>query len=337
MGLNLDDYQNESTWISAVRGIQSSEAGPTRTSASGRTTPPAGLTTYTISNIMQGMTFYKPKGQTLDIFNQTLSKDLEGLKAETDPKFGYHEKTQLSPYDLFIGAPSKNGLASLVTNTAAVPTVAGSAIADQVQNTTPAAPAVGGILPGYEQQIVVGAGLDVTPGRPKFVLHTTESGPGSLQGLISHWQGNWGSGLPHFIIEGTRCVQLLPINVGAYTLENKDGGTDTNRSGPAVQCEVVSFAANDWDDATYETVGKMLADVKKAGHDFDLGVHPPLLGTDAGFTIADYNSRQRMSADEYTNFNGWCAHQHVPENAHWDIGKKDGARIEAIARKYYGS
>lgn len=135
MGLNIDDYQNEETWISAVRGIQVSENGATRTSASKSTTQPAGLTTYTVSNVMQGMTFYKPKGATLDLFNQTLSKDLEGLKSEADPKFGYKEKTQLSPYDIFTGAPSKNPLSSLVTNTQ-------TAVTAQVDNTVPPAPGV---------------------------------------------------------------------------------------------------------------------------------------------------------------------------------------------------
>lgn len=192
------------------------------------------------------------------------------------------------------------------------------------------------LLPNYEHQIVAGAGLSVSAGKPKFVLHTTETGYGSLQYLIDHWKQNWGSGLPHFIVEGKRCVQLLPLNVGAYTLENAPGGTDTNRSGPAVQCEVVSYADKDWDDDTYETVGKMLADTIKAGHKFDIGTYPRFYGANEGIVLASYSSPIRMSADEYTNYNGWTDHAHCPENAHWDIGKKDGKRIETIARKYLG-
>lgn len=188
------------------------------------------------------------------------------------------------------------------------------------------------LLDGYEHQIVPGAGLSVSAGRPKVVLHTTETGRGSIDPLIAHWRGNWGAGLPHFIVEGARVVQLLPLSVGAYTLENAPGGADTNRSGPAVQAEVISFSASDWDDETYTTVGNLLADVKRAGHDFDLGAHPRWYGANEGVVLAAYNSPVRMSAQEYVDFNGWCAHQHVPENAHWDCGAKDTARIERIAR-----
>ncbi len=195
---------------------------------------------------------------------------------------------------------------------------------------------MGVFLEGYEQQIVAGAGLNVTPGAKKAVLHTTETGPGSLQNLINHWNRNWGAGLPHFIIEGSRCVQLLPLNVGGYTLENANGGADTNRSGPAVQVEIVSYAANDWDDATYETVGRWLADLNKAGFAFDINNTPRWYGANEGIVLASYSSPIRMTADQYINFNGWCAHQHCPENAHWDCGKKDTDRLKAIAYRHMG-
>lgn len=192
-------------------------------------------------------------------------------------------------------------------------------------------------VPGVEHQPIAGAGLSVSAGRPKVVLHTTETDPGSIDFLINHWRTNWGSGLPHFIVEGSRIVQLLALNVGAYTLENAPGGADTNRSGPAVQAEVVSRAANDWDDATYEAVGKMLGLVKKAGHDFDLGTYPRFYGANEGIVLASYSSPIRMTAQQYIDFNGWTDHAHCPENAHWDIGKKDGKRIEAIARRWAGA
>lgn len=192
-------------------------------------------------------------------------------------------------------------------------------------------------LPGYEQQIVSGAGLSTSAGNPKVVLHTTETGAGSLQFLIDHWRGNWGSGLPHFIVEGSRVVQLLPINVGSYTLENAPGGADTNRSGPAVQAEIVSYADKDWDEATYQSVGKLLGDVKKAGHNIDLKNHPRWYGANEGIVLAAYNSPIRMSAQQYIDFNGWCAHQHCPENAHWDCGKKNTDRLEQIALQTFGS
>jgi len=104
MGLNLDDYQNEETWITGVRRIQTSEAGPVRTSGSApRALGSSTLTTYSISDILQGKALYKPKAQTLDLFNQTLSKDFEGLRTE---KYFVEDKA-LSPYDVFIGVPNE--------------------------------------------------------------------------------------------------------------------------------------------------------------------------------------------------------------------------------------
>lgn len=186
-------------------------------------------------------------------------------------------------------------------------------------------------LPGYEHQPIGGAGLNAGPGKDKAVIHTTETGPGSLQFLIEHWKTSWGSGLPHFVAEGARYVQLLPLNVGAYTLENAPGGADTNRSGPAIQVEIVQFAANKFNDVEHEALGKWLADLVKAGVDLNVRQHPRFYGANEGIVIASYNSPIRMDAKAYDDFNGFCGHQHTPENAHWDPGKLDADRVERIA------
>ncbi len=192
------------------------------------------------------------------------------------------------------------------------------------------------LLPGYEHDIEQGAGLSVGAGRPKVVIHTTESPNGSYNAVRNLWRGpaNWGKGLPHFLADGARYVQLLPLNVGAYTLENAPGGADTNRSGPAIQVEICTYAANGLNDLEIEALSRWLADLVNAGIDLDLSQHPTFYGTDAGFTLASYTARQRMSADAYNAFNGFCGHQHVPENAHWDPGKLDGLRVERLARQY---
>jgi hypothetical protein len=187
-------------------------------------------------------------------------------------------------------------------------------------------------LPGYEQRIVPGAGLSVTPGRPKVVIHTTETGPGSMETLIRHWTRNPGAGLPHFVSEGARYVQLLPLDVGAYTLENAPGGADTNRSGPAIQVEAITYAANGLNEVEVEALGKWLADLVNAGVDLDITQHPRFYGANEGVVLASYTSPIRMSAAEYVNFNGFCGHQHTPENAHWDPGQLDAIAVERIAR-----
>jgi hypothetical protein len=188
-------------------------------------------------------------------------------------------------------------------------------------------------LPGYEHQPEHGAGLNVTDGAPKVVIHTTESGPGSLQRVRDSWRGpaNWGKGLPHFIAEGDRYVQLLPLNVGAYTLENKGGGADTNRCGPAIQVEIVGYARNAFTDVEYSALGRWLADLVKAGVPLNLSQHPRFYGEGAGWILASYTARQRLTAQQYHGFNGFMGHQHCPENAHWDPGSLDGDRVERIA------
>jgi hypothetical protein len=39
-----------------------------------------------------------------------------------------------------------------------------------------------------------------------------------------------------------------------------------------------------------------------------------------------------MSDDEWNAFNGWCGHQHVPENSHWDPGKLNIDHLTRITR-----
>jgi hypothetical protein len=194
-------------------------------------------------------------------------------------------------------------------------------------------------LPGYEHDPEPGAGLSVGAGRPKAVIHTTESPQGSYNAVRNMWRGpaNWGRGLPHFLADGARYVQLLPLNVGAYTLENSPGGADTNRSGPAIQVEICTYAAKGLNDLEIEALAQWLAALVDAGVDLDLSQHPTFYGQDAGFTLATYSARQRMSAGAYQDFNGFCGHQHVPENAHWDPGKLDGLRVERLARQHLGT
>jgi hypothetical protein len=194
-------------------------------------------------------------------------------------------------------------------------------------------------LPGYEHDPERGAGLSVSPGAPKVVIHTTESGYGSLDRIRDTWRGPeaWGRGLPHFIAEGDRYVQLLPLNVGAYTLENAPGGADTNRSGPAIQVEIVGYARNAFTDVEYAALGRWLADLVKAGVRIDLSQHPQFHGEGAGWVLAAYDARQRMTAGTYSAFNGFCGHQHCPENAHWDPGFLDADRVERIALGHLGT
>jgi hypothetical protein len=194
------------------------------------------------------------------------------------------------------------------------------------------------LLPGYEHDIEQGAGLGAVAGSPHVVIHTTESPRGSFNSIRNLWRGsnNWGKGLPHFLADGARYVQLLPLNVGAYTLENRSGGADTNRAGPVIQVEICGYANDDFDDVEMDALAKWLADLVKVGIPLDLSQHPHFYGANEGIVLARYDAPQRMSANGYLDFNGFCGHQHAPENAHWDPGRLDADRVERLARVHLG-
>jgi hypothetical protein len=44
------------------------------------------------------------------------------------------------------------------------------------------------------------------------------------------------------------------------------------------------------------------------------------------------SSPARMSDAEWDAFDGWCGHQHVPGNSHWDPGKLDVDAVTRITR-----
>lgn len=187
-------------------------------------------------------------------------------------------------------------------------------------------------LKGYEHQ-PVNAGLNVTAGRPKAVLHTTETGPGSLDALVRHWRANPGAGLPHFVADGDRWVQLLPLDVAAYTARNDPSGFDINRSGPAIQVEIVGYADR-LDGRDEERIARWLADLVLAGLPINVAQHPRFYGAGEGITLAVQSSPVRELLGPWDAFNGWCGHQHLQENDHWDPGHIDADRIERLALQY---
>lgn len=196
-------------------------------------------------------------------------------------------------------------------------------------------------LAGYEhdtREADAGAGLNVLAGADKVVLHTTESSRGSYDAVRALWRGsqNWGRGLPHFIQDGTRFVQLLPLTVNAYTLANPPGPPDTNRAGHVIQVERCGYAAQPMGGDEYDACGRWLADLVRAGLGIDLAQHPKFYGAGDGIVLATSSSPIRLSAGAYDAFNGYLGHQHVPQNDHWDPGGIDGPRLETIARNYLG-
>lgn len=153
------------------------------------------------------------------------------------------------------------------------------------------------------------------------VLHTTEGN--SYAGA----RAAYGKGVaPHFTVsfEGGRfqCWQHVPLDKASRALQNAPGGVETNRL-RCIQIEIVARAAtaHTLDRQYLNGIGKLMrwiesnTEIKRTGAEFHKDGE--------GYILASLTSPIRMKPVAWNQFNGWCGHQHVPENSHWDPGKID--------------
>jgi len=197
-----------------------------------------------------------------------------------------------------------------------------------------------GWLPGYERVEILGCTGPGTyvGGTPwRWVGHTTESNPGSINGVISLFQGRPCS-TPHFCIDPAngRKVQFIPTDWSSAALKNMSGGVETNRA-HAIQTEICGRAAEtpNWPDEWLRFIGEHIADVQRELSALNLDNHPATVGPEDGF-IARPNAPQRLSYGAWNGFDGACWHQHVPENDHWDGGKINMGRVIEHAKASLG-
>jgi peptidoglycan hydrolase-like protein with peptidoglycan-binding domain len=188
-----------------------------------------------------------------------------------------------------------------------------------------------GWLADYERHEILGCTGPGTykAGHPwRWVGHTTESNPGTIDAVISFFRGRPCS-CPHFCIDPAngRKAQFIPTEWASAALKNLSGGVETNRAF-AVQTEICGRAAEtpNWPDEWLEFVGEHIADLVRAGVPLDLNNTPATKGPQDG-TIATSHAPQRLPYATWLAFDGVCWHQHVPENDHWDGGKINMARI----------
>jgi hypothetical protein len=152
---------------------------------------------------------------------------------------------------------------------------------------------------------------------PKFVsfpwrglLHTTEGN--TADDAISSYRNTnfW----PHFTIEPntSRIIQHLPLNIGARALNHNAGEIETNAA-HCIQIEIVGRAKESpsWSP-------EILAFIRDLMRQIESLVPIP---RQSGLLFLDHN--HKMSNDEWRAFSGWCGHQHVPQNDHWDPGAID--------------
>lgn len=187
------------------------------------------------------------------------------------------------------------------------------------------------------------------------VVHTTEGRtlPDYNGGAIAPTV----TGVPDIAARRIRWYQHYDVDESARALANKLGGVETNTAN-AFQIELVGTCdpktrdawvraghrqdvdfifwpeAPEWALTEVAWLVRWLHD----NHGVPLTCAKDWLayGVDArrpGVVPASYGaSPARMSFGEWRAFNGWCGHQHVPENDHGDPGSMNFARVIALAK-----
>ena len=118
---------------------------------------------------------------------------------------------------------------------------------------------------------------------------------------------------------GVKVYQHFSTNNGSRALRNVSGGVETNRGG-AVQIEIAWRSANiaNLPPAMKEALNDLIDWISAAKGIQKLS--PPYFPENQAYGSG---APSRMSFQTWRDFNGWCGHQHVPENLHWDPGQID--------------
>ena len=166
-------------------------------------------------------------------------------------------------------------------------------------------------------------GSSMKGGPPRGVLHTSEG-----------YNPRGGRRYYHFTIgqytedDPVLVHQWRPIDRSAYGLRNLRYGVQTNRQGSA--CVQIAFAwkASRIQDMPVEYLieaQKLMAWVEEQTGVLHMSRFPQGLPSQMAY---GYNSESRMQPNYWkSGFGGWCAHQEVPENTHWDCGVLDWNKL----------
>lgn len=168
----------------------------------------------------------------------------------------------------------------------------------------------------------------------KFVWHTSESAPGSIDAIVREMLAKQHTDVYHAMVDPStrRRAQVLPLNVAASALAHPPE-VQTNHDG-AIQVCIIGRAHDmpDLSPAALAWLGTdVLAPISRLVPELQIDVAARFYGDTAGFTIASASARQRMAPQFWDNFNGQAGHQHVPGNDHWDPGALDVAAITHAA------
>jgi hypothetical protein len=174
-------------------------------------------------------------------------------------------------------------------------------------------------LPNAERMPATKNGPAYLPLPWRGVLHTTE-GP-TIAGALQTFRDTnfW----PTLTIEPNtlRVVQHYPLSRGARALSDHATAENAAR---CVQIEIVGFA-----EQTPSWAPEQLAFIREVVSSIEDLV--PIAHTSGRSFLnaagVSGNPRNRMTVDEWKRFAGWCGHQHVPGESHWDPGAID---IDAV-------
>lgn len=192
----------------------------------------------------------------------------------------------------------------------------------------------------YERMDIVGctgAGTMVEGYAWTFVLHSTESPPGSIDGINNLFRSKPCSA-PQFCIDpmGTRRrMQYIPWWWAAAALKGGQGGWQTNR-GRAVQLEIVGYTRDtrSWDDDALWQIADVIADVIADGCPINPHNTPDMRQLTG--TLASSSAAQRFSPQGWKSFDGIGAHVYVPFNDHYDTAWIDSLRIRDLVLEILG-
>lgn len=151
-------------------------------------------------------------------------------------------------------------------------------------------------------------------GRPKLVIHTTET-----LGLPQYPYP------PHLTINLTKPEKIwqhVTLDKGAYALKSAPQSPNYE-AGTVYQVEHISYAKNTptQPDLWYFSLAREIVWFHR-NKNVPLVFAKPFVG---GEGYGEWGGR--MSASEFANFSGICGHQHVNGNDHWDPGALDMDRL----------
>jgi peptidoglycan hydrolase-like protein with peptidoglycan-binding domain len=168
-------------------------------------------------------------------------------------------------------------------------------------------------LPAAVRDVMPDAG-EFVAGPYRGIIHTTEGD--TYAGARGAYIANRSA--PHFTCylapTGFLAYQHVGLDRAARALANLSGGVETNRRS-AIQLEVVARAGKPaWPEPLVAGVRDLMIAIEK---ETGIKPHTPQF---LGSVAYGVRGPARMTAAAWNSFDGWCGHQHVPENAHWDPG-----------------